>query len=90
MPETYILRCMAARCATEWLPALRRNGIEPVWGEKYPLTINKMHMETAGEDADDAETDGLEDNFVDMIEIKSDEEEGGGSSNDDDHFEFDD
>lgn len=88
--QAYILRCMAARCATEWLPALRKNGIEPVWSEKYPLTIN-MHTETAGEDADDAETDGLGDDFVDMIEIKSDDEDddddGGG---DDDHFEFDD
>jgi len=89
--QAHIVRCMALRCAVDWLPALRKLGIEPAWSISYPQIRDNdkdsNQKTTSGHsEVDDNMVDVVDDDGVDIEEVLSDEEE----DDDFDYFDFDD
>jgi len=91
--QAHIAHCMALRCAADWLPVLRKLGIEPAWGINYPqikgdekdsTDWNTAPRPSEVDDRVDVVDD--DDDGIDVQEVSSDEED----DEDVDYFDFDD
>ena len=76
--QAYIIRRLAVRCASEWMPVLRENNIEPCWGKGFE-NVEKP-------DDENEEVTGMEDESEDTVES---EWKGIGDDDDDDYDDLD-
>jgi hypothetical protein len=80
-----IARRMALQCAMDWLPELKKEGINPPWAAKYrcnSMASTFLHPDIALDEVLD------ERDSVDVVESESEADEDCDDSSDD--FEFDD
>ena len=70
---------MADRCATYWLPILKKEGKVPVWGEKYKVESTAT---LEGDGTSDSEDD---DNEI----VEQDDKSDAGDIEVDDIFDYD-
>ena len=62
---------MAARCATYWLPIMKKCGINPTWEERYsPRSVDITEVTRAS--ASDVDDDGDDEDNLDGVEERSD------------------
>jgi len=91
--QAHIARCMALRCAADWLPVLRKLGIEPAWSINYPQikgddkdSTDRNTAPRPSEVDDRVDVVDDDDDGIDIQEVSSDEED----DDEFDYFDFDD
>lgn len=60
--QASLCRCMAAQCATYWLPVIKKYPVIPTWSEKYDTnSLSRLTIEDDSGDKDDHELDKCDD-----------------------------
>jgi hypothetical protein len=70
--STLCLR-MAARCATYWLPVMKKHGIIPKWGGKYQTASSAVKNGDSSSDSEEEEPEWGTDNRSDAGELNVDD-----------------